>query len=80
MSSHLQKTERYTELAARAAVENGKTAGILKIIGSPIWHFVDEYFLKLGILDGFHGFVICRMSAYAAFVKYSKIRLYSMRK
>ncbi len=80
MSGHLQKIERYTELAAQSAIENGRDASLLKIIFSPVWHFISEYFIKMGILDGFYGFVICRMSAYAAFVKYAKIRAYNRRK
>jgi len=80
IGAHLQKIERYSELAAHAAVENGKSATILKIIFSPFWHFISEYFIKLGFLDGFYGFVICRLSAYSAFVKYTKIRLYSRHK
>lgn len=74
---HLKKIERYTELAAQAAVEKGRSASILKIIFSPIWHFITEYFFRLGFLDGAHGFTICRLSAYSAYLKYSKIRRYS---
>ncbi|MCF8451426.1 MAG: glycosyltransferase family 2 protein [Taibaiella sp.] len=77
ISAHLQKIEKYSELAAMAAVERGKSASILKVIFSPFWHFVSEYFIKLGFLDGFYGYIICRLSAYSAFIKYSKIRLYS---
>lgn len=79
LSQHLQKIEKYTELAAIAAVEEGKKASVLKIILSPFWHFVSEYIVKLGFLDGFNGYLICKLSAYTAFVKYSKIRLYRKR-
>lgn len=79
VSEHLKKIERYTELAAQAAMEEGKSASIFKIITSPVWHFFSEYFIKLGFLDGFYGFLICKLSAYTAFVKYSKIRMYSNR-
>jgi glycosyltransferase involved in cell wall biosynthesis len=41
---------------------------------------VDEYFLQLGFLDGFYGYTICRLSVYATFLKYSKIRLYYKQK
>jgi len=78
ITEHLKKIEKYTELAAVAAVENGKRSSLLKIWLSPKWHFFTEYIIKLGFLDGFNGFVICRLSAYAAFVKYAKIRLYSI--
>ncbi len=77
ISEHVKKTEKYSELAAQAAVEKGKTASLLKIIVSPKWHFFSEYILKLGFLDGYYGLVICRMSEFAAFIKYSKIRQYS---
>lgn len=76
VSDHLKKIERYTELAARTAVEKGKRASLLKIWISPKWHFFNEYFIRLGFLDGFYGYIICKLSAHTAFVKYSKIRLY----
>ncbi len=76
ISQHIAKIEKYSELSARDAVEKGKNASILKIFFSPKWHFFSEYILKLGILDGFYGYIICKMSAYSAFLKYTKIRLY----
>jgi glycosyltransferase involved in cell wall biosynthesis len=79
VDSHRRKIEKYTELAALAAKEEGRSAGILKVIFSPVWHFITEYFIKLGFLDGYYGFVICRLSAYSAYLKYSKIRMYSRR-
>ncbi len=79
IGSHLNKINKYTELAAQAAAARGKTAGIAKIIFSPLWHFISEYFFRLGFLDGFYGFVICRLSAYSAFLKYTRIREYSRR-
>ena len=77
INEHLKKIDTYSELAAKAAVDDGKNAGLLKIWLSPKWHFFTEYIIKLGLLDGFYGFIICRLSAYAAFIKYSKIRLYN---
>lgn len=76
ISEHLKKIEKYTELAAREAVANGKKTNLLKIWFSPKWHFFTEYIIKAGFLDGFYGYTICKLSAYAAFIKYSKIRLY----
>ena len=77
VSEHLKKIEKYSELAAREAVANGKNASLLKIVVSPTWHFINEFFLQLGFLDGFYGYVICRLSVYATFIKYSKIRQYN---
>ncbi len=77
INEHLKKIEKYSELAAREAVERGKDASWLQIRVSPKWHFFSEYFIKLGFLDGFYGYVICKLSAYAAFIKYTKIKLYN---
>jgi hypothetical protein len=33
-----------------------------------------DYFLKLGLLDGFYGFTICIIGAHANFLKYAKLR------
>ncbi len=75
VSEHLKKIEKYTELAATEAVANGRNTSFLKIIIGPRWHFFSNFFLKLGFLDGYSGYIVCRLSAYAAFVKYSKIYL-----
>jgi glycosyltransferase involved in cell wall biosynthesis len=80
INEHLKKIEKYSELAAREAVENGKNANMFKIYFSPKWHFLNEYFFKLGFLDGFYGYTICRLSVYATFLKYSKIKLYYYQK
>jgi glycosyltransferase involved in cell wall biosynthesis len=80
ISDHVKKIEKYTELAALAAVEKGHNASLLKIWISPKWHFITEYFFKLGFLDGFYGYLICKLSAHTAFLKYSKIRLYSKKR
>ena len=76
INEHLHKIEKYSELAAREMVENGKNATLMKIFFSPKWHFINEFFIQLGFLDGFYGYTICRLSVYATFLKYSKIRLY----
>ncbi|MES2703571.1 MAG: glycosyltransferase family 2 protein [Bacteroidota bacterium] len=75
LDEHRAKIARYTDLAAADAAERGRSAGPLRIWLSPLWHFVSEYLFRLGFLDGAHGFTICRLSAYTAYLKYSKIRL-----
>ena len=76
VSEHLMKIEKYTELAAREAADNNKDVSILKLLFSPRWHFFHEYFVRMGFLDGFYGYMICKLSAYAAFSKCTKTRLY----
>lgn len=68
------QTEHFSTLSAQAYFEQGKQASFWKIIFNPIWAFFKAYFLRLGFLDGFNGFVICVQTANITFLKYSKLR------
>ncbi len=74
IQQHVNQANKFTDLTAIEAYNNGKKAGIVKIIFSPWIKFFRDYFLKLGFLDGYHGFVICKISAFATFMKYIKIK------
>jgi len=78
ISNHLKQIENFTEIAAKQAISCGKTCSIIKVWLSPKWRFFNDYFLHLGILDGYAGYLIAKYSAFATQVKYSKIRHYSM--
>jgi len=69
-----QKTEYFSTIAAQAYFNKGKRAPLWKIIINPTWAFFKSYFLRLGVLDGFNGFVICVQTANITFLKYSKLR------
>jgi len=68
------KTEHFSTISAKSYFELGKKAPIWKIIFNPTWAFFKAYFLRLGFLDGFNGFVICIQTANITFLKYSKLR------
>ena len=75
-----QKTEYFSTIAAKAYYNIGKKAPIWKIIWNPTWAFFKTYFLRLGILDGFNGYVIAVQTANITFLKYSKLReLYKLK-
>lgn len=77
IADHLSKIQLYTELGARADVEKGKKVGLLKLVLGPKWQFFVDFVLRRGFLDGYYGYIVCKNSAIASFVKYSKIRQYS---
>ena len=74
ISQHVAQANLFTNMTAELAVEKGKQAGILKILFSPMVKFFRDYIIKLGFLDGYYGYVVCRISAQATFMKYAKIR------
>lgn len=71
---HYKQVDYFTTILAKSQYKIGKKAPIIVLILSPFVKFFKDYFIKLGFLDGKTGFVICRISAYATFVKYRKLR------
>lgn len=71
---HYKQIRYFTDILAKAQYQTGKKAPLLILWLSPVVKFFKDYFIKLGFLDGATGFTICRLSAYATFVKYRKLR------
>lgn len=74
VDDHYRQVDYFTDIAACALLKKGETAGPVKIYCSPVIKFIRDYFIKLGFLDGKAGFIISRISAYAAILKYKKLR------
>jgi len=75
IKDHIDQINRFSEIAARAAYANGRDANLLlDIVLNPLLTFFKKYFLKLGILDGYPGFMIAIHTAYGKFLKYIKLR------
>jgi glycosyltransferase involved in cell wall biosynthesis len=74
LEDHYRQVEYFTNIASKAYVENGKKAPAYKLIINPVAKFIDHYLLHLGFLDGSAGFRISKISAYATWLKYKKIR------
>ncbi len=77
ISDHTKKIELYSELAAMNAIDKGERIPWIKILVGPSWKFIYNFILRGGFLDGYLGYVICKNIAYAGFIKYVKIKLYS---
>jgi len=71
---HLGQANHFTTLTAEVAFSRGKKAPLFKVLLSPFFRFIRDYFLMAGFLDGYPGFLVARISAFASFLKYSKIR------
>ena len=74
VEDHYKQVEYFTNIASKAYVEKGKKAPLHKLIVNPVAKFIDHYMLHLGFLDGKAGFLISKISAYATYLKYKKIR------
>ena len=74
VEGHKKQTNKFTTISANAMFAVGIKASWVKLYLSPIAKFIQSYFLKLGILDGYYGFLICKISAYSTYLKYSKLK------
>lgn len=72
LEDHRKRIEFYTDLAAREMAERGQRVGLFARLFVPGWVFIHTYFFRLGILDGYQGFLISRMAARYVRRKYSK--------
>lgn len=70
---HFSQIEKFTTIAANSEFKLGKRSNILKAYLSALVKFVQAYFFRLGVLDGWTGFLVCTRSAYASYLKYYKI-------
>lgn len=78
INQHIRQINLFTDISAQAAYDKGKRSHLGKIIFKPIFKFFHGYFIKLGMLDGYYGLIICVNSAHAKFLKYTK--LYELQK
>ncbi len=71
---HLNKVNKFSSIAAEEYYNMGRKTTIASMLVHTFWRFCKTYFLRLGFLDGFNGFVISSLSAYTTFLKYIKLR------
>lgn len=74
VEDHYRQVEYFTNISAQAYYEKGRKAAFFKLFVNPVAKFIDHYLLKLGFLDGKAGYSISKISAYATYLKYKKLR------
>ena len=71
---YAQKTEAYARLNAQKYFEQGKKGNFIKQYLSPVFSFLQNYFFRLGFLDGREGFLIAKTTARYTFLKYAYLK------
>jgi glycosyltransferase involved in cell wall biosynthesis len=74
VDEHLAQINSFSSILAQSYFEQGRRTYMIVIFFAPLWRFIRDYVLKLGILDGFYGLVISVNSAHEVFMKYAKLR------
>lgn len=74
IEDHYNQVEHFTDIASKAYFKKGKKASTIKLVFSPVFKFIRDYFFLLGFLDGKVGLRICWISAGATRTKYVKLK------
>ena len=71
----INKLNRYAALKAQILYNNNKRATFFHILIKPPFKFFIHYFIRLGFLDGFPGFIISAVLSYGVLARYIKLWL-----
>jgi len=74
VEEHIRQADKFSTIAAKELVSLGKTVTYFQIFVNPVAKFIRNYILRLGFLDGYFGFIICRIAAHETYLKYTKAR------
>jgi glycosyltransferase involved in cell wall biosynthesis len=73
LSKILQKIDHYSTLGAEEAFRKGKKVSMASVVLRAVLTFFQDYFLRLGILDGSQGLTLAITDAINKYFKYSKL-------
>jgi glycosyltransferase involved in cell wall biosynthesis len=71
--SHLNKIPVFSDYFLNRQIEKSCKWSCADTLLRPWWRFFRAYVLRLGFLDGFPGYYIARATAFATFVRYSRL-------
>ncbi len=73
ISEHKKQADKFSTIAAKALHAKSKKSNWIKVLLKPFFKFIRNYIIKMGFLDGYYGFVICKISAWETYMKYKKL-------
>jgi len=74
IDQHMQTVNQFSTAGARSLYEKGARSNTPKILVKSTAKFIRNYILKRGFLDGYYGYLICRISAFSTLIKYAKLK------
>jgi glycosyltransferase involved in cell wall biosynthesis len=76
LDDQLSKLDRYARLMATQMHASGRRAGLAQVLLNPTWRLLRGLFIKLGILDGWRGWMF--HIAEAGYVRRKYLRLWAL--
>lgn len=72
---YISKLNHYATIRAEELHDNGEKVNIYHVMVKPGARFFIHYFIRLGFLDGFTGFLVAKTQAYGVLTRYIKLWL-----
>ena len=72
---YISKLNHYAAIRAEELHEKGKKVNMYHVMVKPGARFFIHYFIRLGFLDGFTGFLVAKTQAYGVLTRYIKLWL-----
>ncbi len=74
INQHIEQITKFSDIKAEQDFLKDKSSPFYKIVFFPFIKFIIIYFLRLGIFDGYYGFVIAINSAHFTFLRFTKLK------
>ncbi|MFQ3174677.1 MAG: glycosyltransferase involved in cell wall biosynthesis [Flavobacterium sp.] len=73
--SYKEKMIRYGKLKAKEEFTKGTKPNFFHFYLRPSYQFMNQYILRLGILDGKKGIVICYLNALSVYIRFQELKM-----
>lgn len=73
LEEFVQRSNRYSTLAAQQWLASGRQVGLADLVLRPLGRFASMYILKRGVLDGWRGLFLAILYAHYVFLRTAKV-------
>src|SRR3990170_5108485 len=73
VGAFIESVDRWSTWHAVANNEEGKSSSVIKILFWPAAHFVKNFIIRMGFLDGIQGFVFAIVMSFHSYLAWSKL-------
>jgi len=73
LTSFFEKINYYSEIRSQELFQSRTKVGLTQIIFYPFWKFIQDYFLRLGFLDGTPGIILALGMSFHSFLVRAKL-------
>lgn len=73
INGHIAKINYFSDAHLKRQLEQGRRFSLAEALFRPVWRFLRSYVLRAGFLDGYPGLYMAAATAFATFVRYSRL-------